>query len=309
MYVDQKVRNLYLCCLKSWTYRSSFMVVNLSLSFVVPTVALFGIYLRIYLAAAKNIETTRRNSVSGPNRDSVYSKGSSFKGTARSGSTRSSSSQIVSQIRNRFSNASLFLNKEESRAAKIAVSVVITFSLCWIPYYITMLLRTDLTQITFPQEVHQMSVLLALSNAVVSPYIYLYRSPRIQREVRRVFGLPVKFTRSSRRVSRRRQRPDYLARIDQSQVVLNNNLSESTYVEKAKTNKVPPLTKVFTRVFHLKECSIEKENERSSFSSNTSSASTRSTATVPVNSVGETTTVMDVVVVKKEIPNQINEDL
>lgn len=67
----------------------------------------------------------------------------------RTPSTRSTSSQIVSSLRHRISNASLFLHKEESRAAKISVVVIVLVFACWLPFHAASLLHTPLFQVSY----------------------------------------------------------------------------------------------------------------------------------------------------------------
>ena len=54
-----------------WTFRSVFELVNVFVSFFVPMTVLIWIYVRIYRAAHKNSERTRRNSLSGAHLDAV----------------------------------------------------------------------------------------------------------------------------------------------------------------------------------------------------------------------------------------------
>ncbi|XP_069170931.1 probable G-protein coupled receptor No18 isoform X1 [Procambarus clarkii] len=183
-----------------WTYRSCFVLANMVVSFVVPMVLLTWIYVRIYHAAHQNSERTRRNSLCGSSLDAVAPS----RAPSRTPSTRSTSSQIVTNLRYRISNASLFLHKEESRAAKISVVVIVLFFACWLPYYAAALLHTTLFQVWMPGVVQSVVMVLALTNSVVSPYVYLYRSRRIQREVRRLLGLPLSSAKSSAGSSRRR---------------------------------------------------------------------------------------------------------
>ncbi|CAL4066719.1 unnamed protein product [Meganyctiphanes norvegica] len=177
----------------SWSYYSIFVIINMIFSFLIPMVIICWMYLAIYRAAEQNSEKTRRSSL-----DMVV-HGRLSRVPSRSSSTRSTSSQLVNNIRHRLSNASMFLHKEESRAAKISVVVVVLFFISWFPYYLTELLESELIQIVVPADVHNMVLVLALSNAAISPYMYLYRSKRFQREVRRFMGLNIKSTFENQR--------------------------------------------------------------------------------------------------------------
>ncbi|XP_047475453.1 beta-3 adrenergic receptor-like isoform X1 [Penaeus chinensis] len=184
----------------TWTFRSYFVLINMVVSFVGPMHLLIWIYVRIYHAAHKNSERARRNSLCGATLDAVGPP----RAPSRTPSTRSTSSQIVTTLRHRISNASLFLHKEESRAAKISVVVIVLFFVCWMPYYASAILHTPLVQpLWVPSVVHNVAMILVLSNSAISPYVYLYRSRRIQREVRRLLGLPLSAGKSPGGSSRR----------------------------------------------------------------------------------------------------------
>lgn len=55
----------------------------------------------------------------------------------------------MSSLRHRISNASLFLHKEESRAAKISVVVIVLVFVCWLPFHVAALLHTPLFQVSY----------------------------------------------------------------------------------------------------------------------------------------------------------------
>ncbi|CAL4066440.1 unnamed protein product, partial [Meganyctiphanes norvegica] len=185
----------------SWKYHSIFVIINIIVSFIIPMMMIFWMYFSIYRAAEENSEKTKRNSLRGNTVD-MEVQGRLSRLPSRSSSTRSTSSQLVSNIRHRLSNASLFLYKEESRAAKISVAVVVLFFFSWFPYYLTKLIDSEIIQIVVPDFIQRMVLVLALSNAVISPYMYLYRSQRFQREVRTFLGLSIKTTFENKRIGR-----------------------------------------------------------------------------------------------------------
>lgn len=111
------------------------------------------------------------------------------------GSLKSTSSSIVNSLRHRISNASMFRYREETRAARISVLVIVMALFCWLPFTLVLVARSPLllAHLSLPHYVKQMGILSLSSNAVVSPLIFAHRNRRIHRELCRLF-----------RVSRRR---------------------------------------------------------------------------------------------------------
>lgn len=230
--------------------------------YVVPLALLTWMYLRIYSAAHRNSQRTRRTSLthsaselvvhclgqqssnSSPlsgsliqmnsncasNNNGTSSSVSSCQSPAAGGgssgsaaaadlllpppamsrtpSLRSTSSQIVHNLRYRISNASLFLYREEARAARVSVLVLVLVVCCWMPYHVILALHTWAGwDERLPSYAYHLTLVAVLINALSSPFLYAYRSRRIQREVRRLFGLPPKSRKGAhhhRELSKRR---------------------------------------------------------------------------------------------------------
>ncbi|XP_057378268.1 adenosine receptor A2a-like [Daphnia carinata] len=189
------------------------------LCYVVPLALLTWMYLRIYSAAHRNSQRTRRTSLTHSASELVVhclGHGSSnslaqvsqmmpsascqLTGCAdsapmpsRTPSLRSTSSQIVHNLRYRISNASLFLYREEARAARVSVFVLVLVVCCWMPYHVLLALHGWAGwSHRLPSYAYHLTLVAVLINALSSPFLYAYRSRRIQREVRRLFGLPPK---------------------------------------------------------------------------------------------------------------------
>ncbi|XP_064097375.1 5-hydroxytryptamine receptor 5B-like isoform X2 [Macrobrachium nipponense] len=265
----------------TWTYRSYFVVFNMVLSFVIPTHALIWFYVKIYHAAHKNSERTRRNSLCGATLDAVAPS----RAPSRTPSTRSTSSQIVTNLRHRISNASLFLHKEESRAAKISVVVIVLFFVCWLPYYAVALFHTPLIEVWMPDVSQSIVMVLALSNSAISPYLYLYRSRRIQREVRRLLGLPLSGTKTAGGSSRRRPQPRLqLEMIPPSPTVPNGNFESPLdpyhlMVRDQRAVRPSPLTVIFNKLFRAKGLAWEPWRDSITSTSSSSATSTSNSTT------------------------------
>ena len=224
---------------------SVFFVILSSVCYVVPLVLLTCMYMRIYSAAHRNSQRTRRTSLthsaselvvhclgasqnvlSGSmmriERDSSTSTVCSLVGGAvgaesngatmgqslvypaaaaaslnppsRTPSLRSTSSQIVHNLRHRISNASVYLYREEARAARVSVLVLVLVVFCWSPYHALLASQAWPPSVAphLPAYAYHLALVAVLLNSLSSPFLYAYRSRRIQREVRRLFGLPLK---------------------------------------------------------------------------------------------------------------------
>lgn len=96
----------------------------------------------------------------------------------------------MTSIRHRLSNASsLFKYREESRAARISILVVIMFLISYIPYGLLMVLDTNLLS-HYAQTV--LSILVVVVATIGSPIIFAYRNKRVQRAVKRLLRLETK---------------------------------------------------------------------------------------------------------------------
>lgn len=193
------------------------------LCYVVPLALLSWMYLRIYSAAHRNSQRTRRTSLTHSASELVVhclghgssnslaqvsqmmpSSSCQLTGCSdnlplpsRTPSLRSTSSQIVHNLRYRISNASLFLYREESRAARVSVFVLVLVVCCWMPYHVLLALHGWAGwSHRLPSYAYHLTLVSVLINSLASPFLYAYRSRRIQREVRRLFGLPPKSRKS-----------------------------------------------------------------------------------------------------------------
>ncbi|XP_052867843.1 uncharacterized protein LOC128273828 [Anopheles cruzii] len=98
----------------------------------------------------------------------------------------------MTSIRHRLSNASsLFKYREESRAARISILVIIMFLVSYLPYGILVLMQGHVDLIIVSDQ-----ALLAIFTVVIanlsSPFIFAYRNKRVRRGVRRLLGIDKK---------------------------------------------------------------------------------------------------------------------
>lgn len=96
----------------------------------------------------------------------------------------------MTSIRHRLSNASsIFKYREESRAARISILVVIMFLFSYFPYGLLVLLQG---RATFFANSSCLGVLFLLIANITSPFIFAYRNRRVRRGVCRLFGVDAK---------------------------------------------------------------------------------------------------------------------
>lgn len=192
---------------------------NAVLTFFLPFAVLCFCYTRIFCAAHENSVKTRRNSVCSTNFENLnnnnnnnysvpggsspyYGYRSTYLGVSRSRSpsVRSTGSNIAvftsnlrTSMRHKISNASaIFTYREEGRAAKVTVLVLVMILTCWGPYFTLGLVDTFTNQQQsqgLPSWVGSLVLALASSSSVLSPLLYAYRSRRVQRDIKRVLGM------------------------------------------------------------------------------------------------------------------------
>ncbi|EDW84117.1 uncharacterized protein Dwil_GK13966 [Drosophila willistoni] len=95
----------------------------------------------------------------------------------------------MSSLRHRLSNASsLFKYREESRAARISILVVVMFVVSYLPFGLLVLLQSRLMAANFSGST-QLAIFMILLANLSSPFIFAYRNKRVRRGVKRLFGL------------------------------------------------------------------------------------------------------------------------
>ncbi|KAI4454948.1 g protein-coupled receptor [Holotrichia oblita] len=101
----------------------------------------------------------------------------------RSSSDRVSHKNIIVSLKCRISNASVFKYREETRAAKISLLVIFMVLICYTPYGLAVLLNTDLYKPKMPRFFNYIALVLLVISNTISPFLFAYRSRRIQREL------------------------------------------------------------------------------------------------------------------------------
>lgn len=97
----------------------------------------------------------------------------------------------MSSLRHRLSNASsLFKYREESRAARISILVVIMFLVSYLPFGFLVLLQSRLPSANFRRSSDVAIFMILLAN-LSSPFIFAYRNKRVRRGIKRLLALDV----------------------------------------------------------------------------------------------------------------------
>ncbi|KAG5682278.1 hypothetical protein PVAND_011641 [Polypedilum vanderplanki] len=97
--------------------------------------------------------------------------------------------RYMTSLRHRLSNASsLFKYREEGRAARISVLVVIMFLITYFPYGILSLVHGQ-ESIIKESNITLLSIIFVLLANLCSPIIFAYRNKRVRRGVRRLLGV------------------------------------------------------------------------------------------------------------------------
>lgn len=126
----------------------------------------------------------------------------------------------MTSIRHRLSNASsIFKYREESRAARISILVVIMFLFSYFPYGLLVLLQG---RATFYANSSCLGVLFLLIASISSPFIFAYRNRRVRRGVCRLFGVDTKTNE----------------RLQKQRMLLHGNLRSSSCRERKPKAKI-----------------------------------------------------------------------
>lgn len=98
---------------------------------------------------------------------------------------RSASAWLVSSLRCRISNASLFRYREEGRAARVSAIVVVMALGCWAPYVAVLVLHAALPRhaAATPRHLDALALAALAAAVCISPCLFAFRNRRVQKEV------------------------------------------------------------------------------------------------------------------------------
>uniref|UniRef100_A0A1I8NLF0 G-protein coupled receptors family 1 profile domain-containing protein n=1 Tax=Stomoxys calcitrans TaxID=35570 RepID=A0A1I8NLF0_STOCA len=102
----------------------------------------------------------------------------------------------MSSLRHRLSNASsLFKYREESRAARISILVVIMFLTSYMPFGLLVLLQNRVSAASFLLS-NELAIFMILLANLSSAFIFAYRNKRVRRGVKRLLGCDSLWTKA-----------------------------------------------------------------------------------------------------------------
>lgn len=214
------------------------IIIQFILGYVFPLLCLIWLYLRMYSAAHRNSERTRKHSISGDlltvmdGTTSIIPQGIDFlthymnpfsktpmSGAAQTaGHTANGVLVTVKKQRRRSSSgsSSSLLFREEGRAIKTAFFVIAAYLICWTPHFVDQLsvaFSEDPTVIDYETGggwTRFFAVAGMLLSSVLNPFIYVFRNKMAYKEVNKLLcGFVHEFRRkkSARRPKNKRKGP------------------------------------------------------------------------------------------------------
>ncbi|KAJ8916648.1 hypothetical protein NQ315_000293 [Exocentrus adspersus] len=96
---------------------------------------------------------------------------------------------FINNLKHKISNASVFRYREETRAAKISILVILMVLVCYIPYGLTLILSSECVKAHTSQIFNYVSLILLVFSNILSPFLFGYRNKRVKREICKMFGL------------------------------------------------------------------------------------------------------------------------
>lgn len=144
----------------------------------------------------------------------------------------------MTSIRHRLSNASsIFKYREESRAARISILVVIMFLISYFPYGLIVLLQE---RVIFIDNSSVLPVCFIVIANVSSPFIFAYRNKRVRRGVCRLFGFDAKTNERLQKQRKSLRQSKTAATVQRSMSKVSTfSLGRSKLVD--KSNGAPPV--------------------------------------------------------------------
>ncbi|KAL4223976.1 hypothetical protein ACF0H5_017435 [Mactra antiquata] len=178
-----------LACTAVSTSRStndmSFTIFIVTLCFFIPLVIIIWAYCVIFKAAKDNSAKVRKNSMIPNVVDDQLSQT-----PLRYGRRGSSVPILVHRLSVSSKSSTVLWRRDEWKTVMTSCMVVFTFIICWLLYFIIIILEcfiSDPRQIT--PVVKSVSIILAMSSCALNPLVYVFRS-KVQRvELRGILGM------------------------------------------------------------------------------------------------------------------------
>ena len=153
------------------------------LCFLVPYFLMFFVYVTVFKAAQRTTALARRNSVT-PEAGECIPPILSQAAQRR----RSSVTSLLHVTRRRSSGSKNFLSsfhRDDWKAAKTAILVMSSFTVCWLPLFVLVGVEAALaTDTAVPAFIQELAMWIALVSCALNPLIYVFRSAAIKQEIR-----------------------------------------------------------------------------------------------------------------------------
>jgi hypothetical protein len=171
-------------------YYTLFLV---TLCFILPLFVMLWAYSVIFRAARNNSERTRRASIIPTHSNLPDIDAQTAHTPLKLGRRRSSSAPIlIRRISSASRTSTMLWRRDEWKAAVTSMILVSAFVVCWLPYFIIIVLESVLPE---PTSIHHIvetiSILLAMSSCACNPMVYVFRNKVTRRELRSILGFPV----------------------------------------------------------------------------------------------------------------------
>lgn len=170
-------------------YYTLFLV---SLSFVLPMVAMLWTYSCIFRAARDNSERTRRSSIVPTiqsEADPPACSGAIVAGQCTPINKRRRSSAVpilrrLSQTSSR--SSSLLMRREEWKTAVTSFLILFSFMLCWLPYFVVICIRSAAPWVPIHPVMATISTVAAMFGSACNPMVYVFRSKSARQDLRKI---------------------------------------------------------------------------------------------------------------------------
>ena len=176
-------------CTVLWTSRNTsdryYTLCLVLICFILPFIVILWAYSVIFKAAQNNSEKVRKNSLV-PN-----ASDDPLQTPIRIERRRSSTApMLVHRLSLSTRSNNLLWRRDEWKAAVTSCMVVSTFIICWLLYFIIIILESLLDDPdSVGSEVKTLSILLAMSSCAFNPLVYVFRSKVPRVELRTILGL------------------------------------------------------------------------------------------------------------------------
>ena len=249
-------------CTVLWTSRETsdryYTLCLVILCFILPFIVILWAYSVIFKAAQDNSEKVRKNSLV-PN-----ASDDPLQTPIRIERRRSSTApMLVHRLSISTRSSNLLWRRDEWKAAVTSCIVVSTFIICWLLYFIIIILESLLDDPdSVGSEVKTLSILLAMSSSAFNPLVYVFRSKVPRVELRTILGFQQKrkeYAQSAVMNSSRR------ASLNQSLERTSPCVSRQSSEELEIVDKLRHVSTATT----LTSIIVPEESERSSLSSRT----------------------------------------